>query len=622
MEQLKYKKLLSIKREADDAYFNSGSPIMSDIEYDELCQQLNQYSELFSVGCIPRTDKIKLPVFMGSLNKYNDQKSLNSFLDKFNHKYFTIQEKLDGVSCLYVCKKNTIRLFTRGNGTVGNDITHLLSYGLKLPQNLNTEIMVRGELIIPKQVFKDEYSLEFKNIRNMVSGQLSKKNPDKLIISEINFVAYEVIEPQTKQKSITEQFQILNTFGFKVVYHRIIEGIRLKKKILMDYLLRRKRKSEYDIDGLVITINEEYSRKENMNPKYSFAFKIKGQIVEAQVDHVKWNLSKSGKYKPQILIRPVNLNGVTISSLTGFNAKYIVDYKITTGSILAITRSGDVIPHIVSVLKEGNCNINLPEQSRWSSVDLYHNFEHIPDEVMVKKIVYFFSSLNCINCKDKTIQKIYNSGYKTIESIIRAQTDELSHIKGIGIILATKLTKSIKENIKVASIHELLAALNSFGEGIGLKKIKNINIEDPYKQVSGLSETTLKEKIIPVWEESLNRVKNIKNMVGAEFKTEENSINVEGSFKDKIFVFTGFRDTLLERQILDLGGKVSTAISKKTTCLVTSNHNIKESIKLKKAVNLGIKITTKSELILDIKANQISRKEIEYSDYESSDTEL
>lgn len=632
MDQTKIKQLLSMKTKADDAYFNSGSQIMSDDDYDALCQQLNKLGVLLKeVGCAPKLNKIELPIYMGSLTKHNDNKLINNFLDKYNHESFLIQEKLDGVSCLYEydpSKDQRVRLYTRGNGTIGTDITHLLSYGLKIPSiSLSHKFLVRGELIISKKIFMDKYSTNFKNIRNMVSGQLSKKNPDIFIISDIEFIVYEVIEPQLKyQKSMVEQYDFLKQKHFKVVYNRTIKRNFLEQEILMDYLTRRKRKSLFEIDGLVVTINGEYIREEECNPKYSFAFKTQGEVAEAEVDHINWNLSKSGKYKPQICIKPINLSGVTISSLTGFNAKYIVDNKIDKGAILSITRSGDVIPHIIAILKESDGKINLPTQSRWNSVDLYHDLEYVPNEVIIKQMVYFFTSLDCLNCKDKTILKIYNFGFKTIESIIEAQIADLAQIDGIGEKLATNIIQSIQTKIKDATIHELLAALNSFGEGIALKKIKNISLQNPQNlHVKGLSETTIKEKILPKWEESLARVEKIKKMVGGKFNLfEDLEDDFNGPLKDKIFVFTGFRDAALEKQLIDLGGKVTTAISKKSTDLiVASEHTLKTSTKLLKAQGLGIKITTKIDLIKEIKniEKSIIKPEVDYEDYENSSEE-
>lgn len=623
--------LQKLKTMADEAYFNSSSPIMTDEAYDGLCQHL----EDSSIGCMPpSSNKIKLPIFMGSLTKYNDDEKLTHFLNKFNHvNSFLVQEKLDGVSCLYVYDNSKIRLYTRGNGTIGTDITHLIDHGLILPRiRSNSNFMVRGELIISKAIFKEKYSTDFKNIRNMVSGQVTKKNPDREKISDVDFVAYEVIEPSKKfQKSIVDQYHFLEECKFKVVYHRVLKKESIDQEILMDYLNRRKKKSEYEMDGLVVTVIEKYERDGSDNPKYAFAFKIQGETAEVIVDHVKWNLSKSGKYKPQIFIgrhsskKGVELSGVTIVSLTGFNAKYIVENKIVPGSKLLITRSGDVIPHIVAVLEEGHGPLNLPKNSRWNSVDLYHTFEDEPDEVIIKQMVHFFTKINCTNCKDKTIFKIYNAGFHTIESVIEARVEDFSKIDGFGVKLAAKIHSSIQENVKAANVHELLAALNVFGEGIGLRKIQNIDLSNPENlNVKGLSEATIKEKILPVWKASLDRVKKIKEMVGSNVEEPKKIESGSNPLQDRIFVFTGFRDAILEKKIFELGGKVTSAISKKTTDLVLATEDVvKTSSKLAKARDSGVTIIFKKNLIhlLDKLNHEMKQSivEIDYDHYSSDE---
>jgi NAD-dependent DNA ligase len=622
-----YDKLKILKQRADDAYFNSGSPIMKDCEYDALCQRLESNLKIEEIGCLPPQSegRIKLPVHLGSLTKFNDDHKLQNFLVKFNHcNEFVVQEKLDGVSCLYHNDNNEIKLYTRGNGSIGTLVTHLIDCGLKLPK-INENVIVRGELILKKRIFEEKYSKLFKNARNMVSGQLSKKIPQYVL--DMDFVAYEVINPKTKhQKSLSEQYLFLQKHGFKVVYNRIIKRKNINQKTLMDYLNRRKDKSLYQMDGLVITLNEKYIRNKDGNPKYSFAFKIQGETAEVEVTTVKWNLSKSGKYKPQIFIKPVYLSGVTISSLTGFNAKYIIENGITTSTKLLITRSGDVIPHIIAVLEKGHHRPELPKNSVLKSVDLYHISPEISDEVTIKQMVHFFSSLKCLNCKDKTIIKIYNAGFKTIESIVSASSSDLSNIDGIGCVLAKKITSSINEKIKDATTHELLAALNAFGEGIGLKKIGGIDILKPETIVPGLSETTIKEKILPVWDISLNRVKNLKMLVGGNINLVTRNDDFSGYFplKNQIFVFTGFRDTTLEKKIIEFGGKVGTSITKKTTYLVMNSTTIQKSTKTIKSESLGIKIILKSEMIdlLDKAATNSPEKiEVDYDHYSSSDEE-
>lgn len=647
----------TLKYKADDAYFNSDTPIMKDEDYDALC---NHFKLSATVGCSPTFGKkVDLPVFMGSLSKYNTEEKLKSFLSKYDDIEFIVEEKLDGVSCLLRVEGKRVMLYSRGNGTVGTDITHLIGCGLQLPSLSGVSaLMVRGELVVSNENFA-KYQNEFKNARNMVSGQLAKHSPDSDVLKDIDFVAYEIIDPNaTLQQSYAEQIDKLRLLEFKVVYNRKLKQHKINESKLSAYLSRRKQKSKYQIDGLVISVNKPYTRNSSDNPKYAFAFKIQGETAETVVTEVMWALSKSGKYKPRVLVEPVKLSGVVISSLTGFNARYIVDNHIVTGAKILITRGGDVIPHIVAVLEtDRKIMLELPKNSTWrsgqtaESVDLYHTFSDDPQDVVIKKMVYFFTSLNCLNCKDKTMLKIYNAGFTTIERVIEATVEELrvglgsptlSTADGIGIKLAHKIASSIYTQVQNATYHELLAALNVFGEGIGLKKIQTIPIQSSVDDLQnskfdGLSTYTMVNKIIPCWIDGLNRVKHIKSLVGIADSASQGAQIGEGlrrgsrekvqndGFRGRTFVFTGFRDSSLEKRIVELGGKVTSSVSQKTTDVIFNTLDGKQSAKLLNAKKVvGCKLTSKTDFVKSLQL--LTRPtpkglEIEYDTYSCSDEE-
>lgn len=638
----------TLKYKADIAYFNSDTPIMKDEDYDALC---NHFKLSATVGCSPTFGKkVELPVFMGSLTKYNTEEKLKSFLSKYDDIEFIVEEKLDGVSCLLRVEGKRVTLYSRGNGTVGTDITHLIGCGLQLPSLSGVSaLMVRGELVVSNENFA-KYRNEFKNARNMVSGQLAKHSPDSDVLKDIDFVAYEIIDPNaTLQQSYAEQIDKLRLLEFKVVYHRKFKQHKINESKLSAYLSRRKQKSKYQIDGLVISVNKPYTRSSSDNPKYAFAFKIQGETAETVVTEVMWALSKSGKHKPRVLVEPVKLSGVVISSLTGFNARYIVDNHIVTGAKILITRRGDVIPHIVAVLEtDRKIMLELPKNSTWRSVDLYHIFRDDPQDVVIKKMVYFFTSLNCLNCKDKTMLKIYNAGFTTIERVIEATVEELqnpasptlSTADGIGIKLAHKIASSIYTQVQNATYHELLAALNVFGEGIGLKKIQTIPIQSSVDDLQnskfdGLSTYTMVNKIIPYWIDGLNRVKHIKSLVGIPGSSIPDSSlpatsqgahlrrgSVQnGGFGGRTFVFTGFRDSSLEKRIVELGGKVTSSVSQKTTDVIFNTLDGKHSAKLLNAKKVGCKLTSKTDFVKSLQLLTRPTTEIEYDTYSCSDEE-
>lgn len=623
------KNLLKLKQQADEAYFNSNSPIMRDDEYDALIEAL----DYDGVGCVPTHNKTKLPIWLGSLTKYTTDKDISNFMKKYSSTLqLMVQEKLDGISCLYVNNGHgDIKLYTRGNGQIGSNITHLLTKGLKLPR-ISEKLMVRGELVMSQKIFVEKYSRNFSNARNLVSGLVSKKDVSNAHAQDLDFVAYEVInEEETIQWPLSKQYACLEKLGFSVVYHRLLDRDYISHECLSDYLIRRKQKSRYQIDGIVITLDSEYTRNTSDNPKYSFAFKNKSENVsKAIVDKIIWNLSKCGKFKPQIFIKPIKLENVTISKATGHNAKYIVDNNIGPGATLLITRSGNVIPHVLAVLKPAVEKVLLPENSRWgeSKVDLYVTEDLLSAQV-IKQMVYFFTQLNVCNCKEKTLSKIYKAGFHTIESIIGASVEELESIEGIGRKLASKLVTSIRENITNATTKELLAALNAFGEGIGSRKLANLDLNNPDKPVPGLSQKTIETKILPVLQSQLDRTKKIKTLLlnplePAPLIPEPESEAFEGAqsleSERQIFVFTGFRDSALEKQISATLGKVNTSISKKTNVLVVDDKALSKapSSKMLKAQSLGIKIITRKELVNLLTTNQGAN---EYDDQYLSSSE-
>jgi DNA ligase (NAD+) len=607
MDESFKKSLITLKTTADDAYFNSGDPIMSDEAYDGLCYLVPELSH--SIGCQTRINRVKLPVHMSSLDKHNEQESLDKFLDKIPTDYVSVQEKLDGVSCLYHFYNGTSYIYTRGNGSIGSNISHILQYGFTIHQP-TTDIMIRGELIVPKAIFETKYANTFKNGRNMVSGLLSLKDPSPNTFADVHFVAYELITSTESQLAVHDQFRFLSLHKFRVVYNRILEKKCLDVDSLGEYVSRRKKKSVYEMDGLVLMTIEGYVRNCVGNPDYACAFKVINETAITRVQRVEWNLSKHGKYKPRIITDPVKLGGVEVSAFTGFNAKYIVEKGIVTGSGLLVTRSGDTIPHILEVFRsQSGRDVVLPnEKAVWKSVDLYlYDGDDVDkEEIEKKRLVHFLCSLKCLNCKYETVSKMFNAGFRTIEQLLKTNVVELAEIDGIGSVLGKKILTSLRQNISQATLHELLAAMNAFGEGIGLKKIRLLDLNNP-AAVKGISQTTFDTKIFPVFDNKLKFALHIKQTALRTLTETRDEIEIEEAinqsqnhhcaFKGRVFVFTGFRDGALENRIVDLGGRVTSAISNKSTDLVVDKLGCKSSTKLVKAREQGIQILTRKDLL-------------------------
>ena len=279
---------------------------------------------------------------MPSMDKIKpDTTVLQSWKAKYPGPY-VLSCKLDGVSGMFDTKSGSkSKLYTRGNGAIGQDISHLIPV-LNLPKEKGW--VVRGEFIIPKQVFEEKYKSSFANPRNLVSGIINSKSVDEKA-KDLHFVTYEIIQPVMKP---SEQLAKLVELKHEVVMNNTLTVVsnELLSQILVDW----RTNYMYEIDGVIVTNDEIYERISG-NPDHAFAFKmvLLDQMAEAKVVDVIWEASKSGYLKPRVRIEPIRLGGVTIEYATGFNGKFIEDNKIGIGALIQMIRSGDVIPYIKSV---------------------------------------------------------------------------------------------------------------------------------------------------------------------------------------------------------------------------------------------------------------------------------
>ena len=336
-----------ILQEANDAYYNTGNSTMSDEEFDELLDIIRENSPddpfLNEIGAPIRDEVIKepLPYWMGSMDKVKpNTKELESWLSK-NKSPYVISEKLDGVSALLSFnfeKPNTIMLYTRGNGKIGQNISYLipqlhLNNDAILKKVKTTKISIRGELIMKKTTFEEKYSMNYPKCRSLVSGNVNAKKPDPNIIKDMDFIGYEVILDENNSKSasiisIEKQFKLIKQLNLKCVNYKIVKETP-SSEVLTKHLLDMKTKSDYEIDGIIISNNKENIKNTSGNPKYAVAFKTKldEQMETTSVVDVEWNPSKHGTLIPRIKFEPIVIGGDKLSrglTLEGLSISYFL----------------------------------------------------------------------------------------------------------------------------------------------------------------------------------------------------------------------------------------------------------------------------------------------------------
>jgi NAD-dependent DNA ligase len=591
--------------ESNKAYYNNNEPLMSDDQYDILREYTlekhpnnliakNAHAEM-NMEEVTK-NKVQLPYEMWSMDKIKpDTEALEKWTKKYEGPY-VLSCKLDGVSGLYVSPD---KLFTRGNGRIGQDISYLIPY-LQLPKQNN--LAIRGEFIIPKNLFESKYADKFSNARNFVSGIVNKKTVNPEQINDIDFVAYELIEPSEKP---SKQLEILTNLDIEVV--RFLKEEEISNELLSELLQTWRNDYKYEIDG-VICVNDEIYKRSSKNPDHAFAFKmvLGDQIAETKVLNVIWTASKDGYLKPRVQIEPVKLGGATIEYATGFNAKFIVDNKIGVGAVISIIRSGDVIPHILSVTRPAP-EPQMPNRDySWNetNVDIILN-NKTDDEIVNQKIITaFFKTIDVEGLGPGNVKKIIKAGYTTIPDILKMSEEDFMKVEGFKDKTSKKLFTGIKEKINKASLPTLMDATNIWGRGFGKKRFASILKDNPDIIISDVP-VSEKEKLVEEvpgmakksaikFVENLNKFKEwaeSSNLSDKLIYNENEKADISHPLYDKNIILTGFRDKELQNKLEEIGAKLGNSVSKNTFIVLVKDLD-ETTGKVDEAKKLNIPIMT------------------------------
>lgn len=631
--------------------YREGNPLVSDEIYDYLFDTLkerNPSSSFFKEIGAPVVDektKAVLPYKMFSLDKIkNEEGPLRLWRSKFPGD-IVVSDKLDGNSCLLHIKDKKISIFTRGNGEIGQDISYLVPYISifkhdKYKQFIlenYSEFAIRGELILSKddwKLIKAKYP-ELSNDRNTVAGTINAKSPNYDILKKIHFVAYEWITAKILANNDldelgpfkpSEYFEFMHKLGMEIAEHKIIKSKDVNLQSLSDFLEERRNIGKYVIDGIVVVQNEIHERDETGNPKYSFAFKSLATQEQAEVTviDIEWNISKDGLLKPLVLFAPIELDGVILRKATGKNAKFIEDNVIGVGAKIVITRAGGVIPDILKVTKIADSKKpGFPQDINYvwneNHVEIMVSAEDADDEILdawdLKRLVYFFVTLETDGVSEGVVSRLFEAGYDSVKKIINLKVEDLLEIEGFKQRSSQKVVSAITEALAKASTLKIMKASNMFEGGIGEKKLKLI--ADVYPDI-----LDKKKRFVPKLEKLLE-IPGIAEITAVNFLdclpnfwsfVEENGLldyikevgipKVEAKvlvsfehkeFLSKTFVFSGFRNKEWKDLIESNGGKVTDSVSKKTDIVIVKDKS-ESSNKIDKAKELVIPIYSIEEI--------------------------
>ena len=635
INNLSTQQLKNLRDLAAHLYYNVGDSGIEDNSFDAIEYHLRkrlkkEHDKSGPIGAIPiQKLRADLPYPLPSLNKVRpEERAYSIFLQNKPAKGLVWSEKLDGVSALVVYKNgDATELYTRGDGVIGGDISYLIEY-LKFPTLDNKDdIAVRGELVIKRSTFRTKYKDLYSTGRSFVVSQTNKGfiTPS---ISDVDFVAYEFVftddDGKIKYVNPVNDLSQLNLYGFEIVEHGFFGEDVMMLDIALTYRERRE-ESVYDIDGLVLDYN--FSRQELLqavNPEYKVAFKMDftEQIRTTQVIDIDWGISKHGKYKPVAVYKPVYLSNVRIHRATAHNAAHVRDWSMGKGTIIKVTRSGDVIPQIKDVKVDEDIDPIYPSQEykwHWDSKEIVLNDIESNPRVHQKRMLHFVNVVGVRGLGEKTIEKLYDAGYTDINKVLNATIAQLIKVRGISKVSAECMKDRLTEAMCNTPVDRFIDALTITNFTISRKLIKEVlrtfpdildvqrsstEIEDilKTKKIKGIGSKRFKQiseqfpkfRVMLMEMDGKCVLKALANQrkIAEKLKREGYNPKVNG----KTFVFTGFKKTPyeLEDYIFNNMGKTSSSVVSGTIGVITYT-NMLITPKILKAREFGIPIYTQQE---------------------------
>lgn len=356
-------------KQAQDAYYNGPEPIMSDLEYDELWDELQAEfptSELLRGVGEDITDgfaKIKHSIIMGSQSKANTAEDMNAFFSRNGRGKYLAQYKLDGASVSLTYENGGfVTGASRGDGLVGANCTANVLKMKGLVKRLREGFTgtVRGEVLLDRSV-KEKYFPDMKNCRNAAAGimkHLDGSDCEKLTIRVYDaqyldkarsFGTQESLQAWLKGNGfIVADYALFDTVGMKNPGESAIDLIR--KEFSEEFADKR----DFDIDGIVFKKNEIdlHDIQTEYRPKTMIALKNKYTLAETTIEGIEWCV-KNGTVTPVALVSPVDINGSTIKRSSLCNIAMLEELGIEIGHKVIITKAGEIIPTILSDLTTG-----------------------------------------------------------------------------------------------------------------------------------------------------------------------------------------------------------------------------------------------------------------------------
>jgi DNA ligase (NAD+) len=644
------KELIEVLDKAAKAYYADSAEIMSNAEYDELYDELeNLEKETGIVLAGSLTKKVGYEVLSSlpkkahkeprlSLAKTKEVAELESFL---GDKEGILMWKLDGLTIVLTYENGElVEALTRGNGEIGEVVTENARFFENIPLVIpyKGSLMVRGEAIIKYSDFNrindeiTDVAEKYKNPRNLCSGSVRQLSTEVTASRNINFIVYEDLEGGEKFKTRVEELNYLESIGFTVVDHPLVTRDSLEAEVRT----YEKRIKSYDIpsDGLVLQFNDiAYGNslgKTAKFPRHSIAFKWKDETAETILREIEWSASRTGLINPVAIFDPVELEGTTVTRASVHNVSIMRGLKLGVGDKIKVYKANMIIPQILENLTGSDAE-EVPEfcpvcggRTELKDEEGVQTLYCTNPDCMAKKIkllTHFVSrdAMNIAGLSEMTLEKFV--GENMIHELsdvfkLSGHREKIVSLEGFG----EKSYNNLIESIDKARETTAVRVLYSLGiANIGLATAKLVcrffdnDIEritkakpDELTQIDGVGEV-----MAGVFADYFNKDENLRTLehllLEVHIENAEANANDEGSseggntISGLTFVVTGDVEKFKNRRELSdfiesKGGKVTGSVTGKTDYLI-NNDLTSNSGKNKKAKELGIKIISENEFL-------------------------
>ncbi len=633
-------------------YYVLDNPTITDYEFDMLMQELKaieeEYPELISpvsptqrVGGMAKSsfEKVTHTVQMASLQDVFSFEQVQSFVTKCSEQLsipvYTVEPKIDGLSVSLEYENGVFtRGSTRGDGFTGEDVTENLKTIRTIPLRLKNApeyLEVRGEVYMPRESFFELIEQQelvgeqpFKNPRNAAAGSLRQKNAKVTAQRKLDIFIFNVQQCIGHTfESHSESLDYLRELGFKTVPSYLVCSKYDEIKAEIDRIGEERADFSFDIDGVVIKVNNLAQREEmgatTKTPKWAVAYKFPPEEKDTKLLDIEVNVGRTGAITPVAVFEPILLAGTSVSRAVLHNQDFIDEKDIRIGDIITVRKAGEIIPEVLKSVshEENSVTFRLPEvcpvcgtesvRDEGESVLRCPNVE-CPAQLL-KNLIHFASknAMNIDGLGPANMKLFVENGLvKSPADIYTLRKEQLLSLERFAEKSADNFLKAI-ENSKSAELDRLVHALGirNIGQRAAtllcekfpsMEKLMSASRDD-IASIEGfgdiMAESVAKALSEPHRIDLINRLKDAGvNMEYSKKSTGDNR------FEGKTFVLTGTLPTLkrdeAKKLIESFGGKVSGSVSKKTSYVVAGEE---AGSKLVKAQELGIEILSEADLL-------------------------